>query len=269
MARYTRRNRFHLPPGPTTKVGFLTAVALYAGLAPAFIAQAADDLALSPLLPSALQMVPWVSGLALLVAPVAWMRHKRRHLLDSRASLESLRGLSWRDFRRLVGDGFRRQGYAVQPHPRAGPTGVFDLVLTKDTRKILVQCWHGDRAHAGLEAARLLHASMDAQSATGGLIVTSGTISAEGRAFSDDKPIALIEGRTLMELVLRTREVRSGGTGAPIRREPYLGISIEPSRECPRCGAVMVEAPRGVSTLVVDPQPWVCESADCAGSSSA
>jgi hypothetical protein len=39
---------------------------------------------------------------------------QRRHLLDSRSDLDSIRALSWSDFELLVGEAFRRQGYAVE-----------------------------------------------------------------------------------------------------------------------------------------------------------
>jgi restriction system protein len=191
-------------------------------------------------------------------------RIQRRRLLGSPYSLESLRELSWRDFQRLVGDGFRRQGYTVERRPIAARAGGIDLVLTKEDRKILVQCQHGAEPQIGLDAVSLLHALLKTERATGVLVVTSGAISDEARAFAADKPIALIEGPALLELVMRSRMVLAARSDAPARREPYLGTSIENLHECPLCGGPMVEAP-GSSTLDANAGAWICPSTRCAG----
>jgi restriction system protein len=265
MARCSNSKRLQPPSEMPRKVSLLTAMVVYAGLASICTAQGADDFALSPVFPSLLQVLPWVSGLLLLVAPVAWVRRlQRRRLLNSHNSLQSLRGLSWRDFQHLVGDGFRRQAYAVEVRSTAARAGGIDLVLTNGDRKILVQCRHGDRPQIGLDTVQRLHASMYAERATGGLVVTSGAISDEARAFAADKPIALIEGPALLELVLRSRITHANRSDAPARREPYLGTSIEDLRACSLCGGPMVEGPIA-SRLDPDPGPWVCPSTRCAG----
>src|SRR5262245_58297875 len=104
------------------------------------LAQTADGLSpFSPLL----QVVFWLTGVVILAAPVAWMRRVQRHnLLGSQHTLQSLRALPSRDFQWLVGDGFRRQGYAVKFAATAGRA--FDMVLSKAGRRILVRCSRGN-----------------------------------------------------------------------------------------------------------------------------
>ncbi len=68
-------------------------------------------------------------------------RHRRR-LLDTRTTLESLAAGGWRQFELLVGEAFRRQGYAVEETGLGGADGGIDLILRKDGRRTLVQCKH-------------------------------------------------------------------------------------------------------------------------------
>ena len=266
MAYSRKREQPQHPFGMPRRVSLLTALVVCAWLAPACGAQAADDFALPPTL---LQIVPWIWGLMLLAAPVAWVRRlKRRSLLGSQNTLQSLWELSGRDFQRLVRDGFRRQGYVVEMPSAAARAGGIDVVLTKSGRKILVQCRHGDRPQIGLNAVEPLAALMGAEGATGVLIVTSGAIGDEARAFAADKPIALIEGPTLLELVTRSRAAGSHRSGAPARREPYLSASIADLRECPLCDGRMIAAPQ-TATLSDEPGQWVCPSTRCTGARAA
>ncbi|NYZ61955.1 hypothetical protein [Luteimonas deserti] len=72
------------------------------------------------------------------LAPIAWMvlavcciaslvafvnARNRRRLLDTRTGLESLAAVGWREFEQLVGEAFRRQGYAVAETGLGGPDG--------------------------------------------------------------------------------------------------------------------------------------------------
>ena len=93
-------------------------------------------------------------------APLAWMflaactlcalvafanARKRRRLLDTQTGLDSIAAIGWRDFERLVGEAFRRQGYSVEETGLGGADGGIDLILRKDSRRTLVQCKHWRR----------------------------------------------------------------------------------------------------------------------------
>ncbi len=53
-------------------------------------------------------------------------RHRRR-LLDTQSGLDSIAAMGWRDFERLVGEAFRRQGYIVEETGLGGEDGDIDL----------------------------------------------------------------------------------------------------------------------------------------------
>ncbi len=63
----------------------------------------------------------------------AWRRRERKQLIGNVARSEAadaLDGMSWQQFERLVGEGFRLQGYRVVETGGGGADGGIDLVLT-------------------------------------------------------------------------------------------------------------------------------------------
>lgn len=213
----------------------LACVAL-ALVAPAFGASARELRAVWPTVKTA---VPWAAGALIVLGPLAYMRRQRRRLpRDPEASIESLRRLSRREFERVLGASFRLQGYAVGA--RGGSEPGVCLVLRKPGQKILVRCIHGTGGAVDVEAVRELHQVMSSEAASGGLIVTSEQLSPEARIWVADKPIGLIEGRALLELVSRGRARRPGSADPAERREPYLGPTLAELLDCPLCGAPMV-----------------------------
>ncbi len=102
-------------------------------------------------------------------APLAWMllgicwlaalcsylgSRSRQRFLDTRTTLESLAAGGWRQFERLVGEAFRRQGYSVEETGLGGADGGIDLILRKDGRRTLVQCKQWKRQQVGVSVAR-------------------------------------------------------------------------------------------------------------------
>jgi restriction system protein len=217
------------------------AVMVYAALAfvvPAFGASARELRAVWPALKTAM---PWAAGVLLVLGPLAYMRRQRRRSpLDPESGIESIRRLARREFERLLGESFRLQGYTVEERGGSEPRAGVCLVLRKPSQRILVRCIHRTGAQVGVEAVRQLHDVMSSEAASGGLVVTSEELSPDARTWVADKPIGLIEGRALLELVNRGRARRRGSTEVTQRREPYLGPPLAELLDCPLCGAPMV-----------------------------
>jgi restriction system protein len=69
----------------------------------------------------------------------AWRRSERKQLIGNVARSEAadaLDGMSWQQFERLVGEGFRLQGYRVVETGGGGADGGVDLVLNKGRREV-------------------------------------------------------------------------------------------------------------------------------------
>jgi restriction system protein len=109
--------------------------------------------------------------------------------------------MSWRDFERLVGETFRRQGFTVTGFGGNRPDGGVDLGLSKNGQRFLVQCKHWRKRQVGVTIVRELNGVIAAQRAHGGFVVTGGEFTREAREFAASCAIKLIDGPALDELM--------------------------------------------------------------------
>lgn len=82
--------------------------------------------------------IPCLAGVAI----SAWRRRERNQLIGNVARSEgadAVDGMSWQQFERLVGEGFRLQGYRVVETVGGGANGGIELVLNKSGEKYLVR----------------------------------------------------------------------------------------------------------------------------------
>jgi restriction system protein len=163
---------------------------------------------------------------------VSWLtQRKRAKLLDGQTGLESLSTLSWREFELLVAEAFHRQGYTVEQTGLGGADGGVDIILHKDGRRELVQCKQWRKAQVNVAVVREMwglaaHHRVDAVK-----VVCAGEFTPDAKAFAQRKPIELINGSRLADLI---REVQ----GARAKRlHPITVASAAPS--CPVCAAAM------------------------------
>lgn len=196
-------------------------------------------------------------------------QRQRRDLFDTTSassSADALQDMSWQQFELLVGEGFRRRGYAVTEVGGGGADGGVDLVLTKAGEKAFVQCKQWKAFKVGVSTVRELYGVMAAYGVAGGFVVTSGRFTQEAAAFASGRNVQLIDGPALMQLLREARgkaEARptasnaavSHGTApsagsaesAGIVQEMEPTVSADPS--CPKCGELMVRrvAKRGTA----------------------
>jgi len=145
---------------------------------------------------------PYLALMFAALAPFAYLNSLyRRRLLDSQTGLDCIRAMPWQQFEHLVGEGFRRLGYAVEEKGGAAPDGGIDLVLRKDGATTVVQCKHWKARQVGVAPIRELYGVMVSEKANDAFFVTSGVYTKEAEAFAEGKPIALIDGRGLLELI--------------------------------------------------------------------
>lgn len=115
-------------------------------------------------------------------------------------TVEQLYALSPKAFEHYVAGLFRRKGYDVYVRGRSGDMGV-DLELSRaDGRRAIVQCKRY-RHTIGPEIVRELFGAMFHEGAVHGFLVTTAGISDSAREWAASKPITLIDGATLVELV--------------------------------------------------------------------
>ena len=113
----------------------------FAGLRWGVHAYFGDSKMAQPIVTVASNYAPFVALIFGVLAGLSfWFGKRRQGLVDQQTSLESLRGVPWKDFEFLVGEAYRRQGYAVDFSLGKGADGGVDLVLRKSGRTSLVQC---------------------------------------------------------------------------------------------------------------------------------
>lgn len=180
------------------------------------------------------QLAGYVAVLFLLPAPFAYFRAKQRtKLLNVQESLDTIRALSWQQFEQLVGEAYRRQGYVLVEHGGGGPDDGIDLMLHRAGETILVQCKQWRSRQVGVSIVREQFGVLAAHNADRVSIATSGTFTSEAEAFALGKPITLINGQQLFDLVRDVQQHdHASMTPAPSR-------AAEASPACPKCGGVM------------------------------
>jgi restriction endonuclease Mrr len=141
--------------------------------------------------------------------------------------------MAWHEFEPLLIEGFRRYGYLVERGDDAA-AGEAELILRKGSKTVLVQCWHWRQHEVGIESVEELQSVMVSHGADGALVVTTGTCTDEVQSFCADKPIGLINGDALLELMRAAKDPKP-------RVEPFLGSAqVEPEDR-----AQEPSAPRG------------------------
>ncbi|HLF96462.1 MAG TPA: restriction endonuclease [Methylococcaceae bacterium] len=173
-------------------------------------------------------------------------RRRRAKLHDGVAdqpTVNALNGMSWREFEMLVGEAFRRRGYAVSETGEGADGGV-DLVLTRGGETYLVQCKQWKAFKVGVNIVRELYGVMAARGAAGGFVVTSGVFTQDAIQFATGRNIDLINGAQLHAMIRSARQPQPASANIPaasVPPEPALvAKSANSSPDCPKCGKPMV-----------------------------
>ena len=164
----------------------------------------------------------YVVPVLLLAAAVvsAMRRYRRGKLLEEVVRSQdaaAVDGMTWHEFELLIGEAFRRKGYAVVETGGGGPDGGIDLVLrkpvTNGNETYVVQCKHWKAQKVGVDVVRELYGVMAARGAAGGFVVTSGRFTTEAMAFAQGRNVRLVDGARLKELL---EVARKGGPGKAV-----------------------------------------------------
>ncbi len=188
-----------------------------------------------------------LAGVVLFLWLIAeFQKWRRRGLLNSQSGLDSIRNLTWQEFEHLVGEAYRRRGYAVQETGSASGDGGIDLSLSKGNERVLVQCKRWRTRRVGVKPVRELFGVMTSESATRSILVTCGSFTREAKLFADGKPLDLVEGAELWELVQSVKHAKNMGNspGKPLTEIPpraaARGAMPDAAPRCPACDSPMI-----------------------------
>jgi len=168
---------------------------------------------------------------------------RRKRLLETQTGLDSLRAMSWREFEMLVGEAFRRQGYAIEETGLGGADGGIDLILRKDGKTTLVQCKQWKTQRVDVKVVREMFGLLTHHGAAAVKIVAVGDYTADAQRFAEGKPIELIHGEALLAAVRGVQTPTALKQAIP-PNTPFVAAKAEPPRSarpvCLKCGTEMV-----------------------------
>jgi restriction system protein len=187
----------------------------------------------------ALWVIPLLAFLvALIVFEMAlityFLRTGRWKLLHLQSSMRDIRSLSSRDFERLVGAAYEQQGYRVG-YASDGQDGDIDLIMRRGRETALVQCKNWYRSWTGVPEVRELYGVMTAEKATLGILVTSGVFSDEAIAFAKGKPLHLVDGETLHEMIESVQGSVGPTPREAMKKPAQAAAALNHEKLCPIC----------------------------------
>jgi restriction system protein len=201
----------------------------------------------------AVQMLGYVMGavpaIVSLAAGVAgWkLRQQRAVFLQQHLDIGWLNNLSWQDFERQVAEVYRQRGYQVEEVGGGGADGGVDLRLRRDGTTSIVQCKRWKTYKVGVKPVRELFGVMTAEKAGRALFITSGVYTDEALRFAEGKPLELVDGAQLAEMLRQFQQSRkqslepsmSTAFAAPALHR-VIAVETPARPKCPRCASDMV-----------------------------
>ena len=189
----------------------------------------------SPLARQVSSYAVWIALLFLVPGGISALRAWRRgELLSGQTGLSTIRNLSWRSLEELVGEAYRSNGFSVIGNSGSGPDGGVDLVARRDNEKVLIQCKQRKAHNVGVRTVREMFGLLNSEKTNEVHIITSGYFTSDAIDFARNKPIRLIDGPKLVQLVKLAQS--ANGLGA----QKYQAKPTEPRVICPNCGSDMV-----------------------------
>lgn len=176
----------------------------------------------------------FVAIILLVPAPISYFNSSRKKkLLDKQKDIDSIKSLAWKQFEELIAEAYRRKSYSVVENYDIGPDGGIDLVLKKDGNMFLVQCKQWRSYKVDVRVVREMYGVMTAKHAAGVILITSGLFTQEAKNFAIDKPIDLVEGSQVVDLI---RSVQTKSTCSPTE----INKLRTTANLCPDCGGELV-----------------------------
>ncbi|WP_433945594.1 restriction endonuclease [Paenibacillus sp. SN-8-1] len=162
---------------------------------------------------SSLQIAGIVGGVCV-VASICFMIHianlKRERLKRSGiAEIDKMDGIQ---FEKYLGHLFRSQGYKAEVTQAAGDYGA-DLVLTKDSKRIVVQAKRYSK-NVGLKAVQEVQGAIAHYRASSGWVVTNSDYTAQAFKLAKSNGVRLINRDELIEMLLQMKDKLSGAKSA-------------------------------------------------------
>lgn len=151
-------------------------------------------------------------GLTALLVLIAMLpriidRAAARFVLRRASDLEALKQMDPKHFEELVAEIYRAQGHRVKHAGKSGDHGVDVEVRTRSGALWVVQCKRY-RTTVGEGIVRELYGTMISEKAQLGVLVTTAEMTLPAKQWAKGKPIDLIDGSRLLDMISEARQRR-------------------------------------------------------------
>jgi len=144
-----------------------------------------------------------VIALALL-SPVSFSllkSNRKKKLRDLKEEIQSIQELSWQVFKGIVAEAYSRSGYIILENSAFTADPSIDLVMRKGAKLYLLQCRYWQNRKLGIREVKNLLSLMHTKQASGAFLLTTGIFTNEARHFAAGRPVNLVDGIELVELL--------------------------------------------------------------------
>lgn len=127
--------------------------------------------------------------------------NRKKKLHDLKEEIQSIQELSWLQFKELVAEAYKRTGYILMENSTFTADPSVDLVMRKSANLYLVQCRYWQNRKLGLREVKNQLSLMLEKQASGVFLITTGIFTYEARHYAAGRPITLLDGIDLVELL--------------------------------------------------------------------
>jgi restriction system protein len=138
------------------------------------------------------------------LSPVTFslLRFNRRKKLENlKKEIHAIQELPWPEFKVRVAEAFRQGGYIILENNTFTSDPSVDLVMRKGANLYLVQCRYWQNRKLGKREVKNLFSLMHDKQASAVFLLTTGIFTNEARHYAANRPINLVDGIELVELM--------------------------------------------------------------------
>ena len=147
-------------------------------------------------------LAPVVAVALLSPVSISFLKLNRRQKLhELRDEIKSIQELSWSQFKELTVAAYRQTGYLILDSGPYVDDPSIDLVMRKSANLYFVQARYWCNKKIGLREVEKLFSLMQEKHASGIFLLTTGVFTREARRYAIGRPITLVNGIQLVELL--------------------------------------------------------------------
>jgi restriction system protein len=143
------------------------------------------------------------------LAPVTFSllkANRKRTFHDLKEEIKSIQELSWSQFKEQVSKAYAYAGYLILDNDPFTSDPSFELVMRKSANLYLLQSRYWRNRKIGLREVKKLYSLMHEKQASGIFLLTTGIFTREARRYAIGRPINLVDGLQLVELLDSIKE---------------------------------------------------------------